>query len=198
MHDDYVASPADWIAMLSISTRLLFKKVRERAIKEITRRTGQVEPFEMIELAVKYDVKIWLKPAYHRIVTRNDLITHQEALKIPFPMIAMLMRSREQYWKNPGSPDHIIDSEIRVMQKASVGTMMSVPDSEIVSETASVNTMSEPNTALNTKSQKEREEERKKERKRERKRERVRERRREKKREREKEKGENAEAVREE
>ena len=154
MHDDYVASPADWIAMLSISTRLLFKKVRERAIKEITRRTGQVEPFEMIELAVKYDVKIWLKPAYHRIVTRNDLITHQEALKIPFPMIAMLMRSREQYWKNPVSPDHIIDSEIRVMQKASVGTM-SGPDSEIVSETASVETKSEPKTALKSKGKKE-------------------------------------------
>jgi hypothetical protein len=198
MHDDYVASVADWISMLSISTRLLFQKVRNRAIKEITANLDQVDSFELIGLAVKCDVKKWLTPTYRRIMIRNDLITHQEALKVPFPITAMLMRSREQYWKNPGSPGHIIDSEIRVMQKASVGTMMSGPDSEIVSETASVNTMSEPNTALNTKSQKEREEERKKERKRERKRERVRERRREKKREREKEKGENAEAVREE
>ena len=199
MHDDYVASVADWISMLSISTRLLFQKVRNRAIKEITANLDQVDSFELIGLAIKCDVKKWLTPTYRRIMIRNDLITHQEALKVPFPITAMLMRSREQYWKNPGSPGHIIDSEIRVMQKASVGTM-SGPDSEIVLETASVNTMSEPNTALNTKSQKEREEEIKKERKRERKRERVREKRRERKREREKgkEKGENAEAVREE
>ena len=151
MHDDYIASLADWISMLSISTRLLFQKVRNRAIKEITANLDQVDSFELIGLAVKCDVKKWLKPTYRRIVIRSNLITHQEALKVPFPMTAMLMRSREQYWKNPGSPDHIIDSEIRVMQKASVRTM-SGPDSEIVSETASVETMSEPNTTLKTKS----------------------------------------------
>jgi hypothetical protein len=147
MHDDYVPSLADWIAMLSISTRLIFEKVRERAIKEITARLDQVDPFELIGLAVKYDVEQWLKPAYRRIVTRSNLITHQEALKVPFPMAVMLMRSREQYWKDNGtrphqynypgqaggggpggtvwprgSPDTIIDSEIRVMELASVET----------------------------------------------------------------------------
>ena len=133
MHDDYLPSLADWIAMLSISTRLLFEKLRERSIKEITIRMDQVDPFELIGLAVKYDVEMWLKPAYCRIVTRNNLITHEEALKVPFPMAVMLMRSREQYWKDHpnrypqpagtyprGSPDSIIDSEIRVMNLASV------------------------------------------------------------------------------
>ena len=135
MHDDYLPSLADWIAMLSISTRLLFEKLRERAIKEITKRMDQVDPFELIGLAVKYDVEQWLKPAYRRIVTRNELVTHQEALKVPFHMTVMLMRSREQYWKDythpnrypqpagawpRGSPDSIIDSEIRVMDLANV------------------------------------------------------------------------------
>ena len=135
MHDDYVASLADWIAMLSISTRLLFEKLRERAIKEITTRLDQVDPFELIGLAVKYHVDQWLKPAYRRIVATNfNPITHQEALKIPFHMAVMLMRSREQYWnynrKNfaqivdgiawpRGYPDPIIDSEINVMKMAS-------------------------------------------------------------------------------
>ena len=137
MHDDYVASVADWVAMLSISHRFFFHKVRTRAIKEITAILDQVEPFELIGLAVQCDVKEWLKPAYRRIVTRNDLISHQEALEVPFPMTAMLMRSREQYWKFRGSPDSIIDTEIRVMEKASVQTA-SVPDSEIATETASV------------------------------------------------------------
>jgi hypothetical protein len=135
MHDDYVASLADWIAMLSISTRLLFEKLRERAIKEITARMDQVDPFELIGLAVKYDIDQWLKPAYRRIVARNtNLITHQEALKIPFHMAIMLMRSRERYWNFShkyyaqlvdgiswprGHPDSIIDSEIKVMEMVS-------------------------------------------------------------------------------
>jgi hypothetical protein len=142
MHDDYVASLADWIALLSISTRLLFEKLRARAIKEITSRMNEVDQFELISLAVKYDVEQWLKPAYRKIVARNELITHQEALKIPFHMAIMLMRSREQYWKNVSSgnygyhhnysknvdgtswphglPDPILDPEIKVMDLASV------------------------------------------------------------------------------
>jgi hypothetical protein len=140
MHDDYTPSLIDWIAMLSISTRLLFEKVRKRAIKEITARLDEIEPFELIGLAVKYDVEKWLKPAYRRIVTRSNLVTHQEALKVPFPMAVMLMRSREQYWKDyaahrsqqqwntganvwpRGSPDSIIDLEIKAMELATVDT----------------------------------------------------------------------------
>ena len=141
MHDDYAPSLTDWIAMLSISTRLIFEKVRKRAIKEITARLDEIEPFELIGLAVKYDVEKWLKPAYRRIVTRSNLITHQETLKVPFPMAVMLMRSREQYWKDyaahrpqqqqqqwntgvwpRGPPDSIIDIEIKAMELASVDT----------------------------------------------------------------------------
>jgi hypothetical protein len=137
MHDDYVASPSEWIAILSISTRLIFEKVRERAIKEITKRLDQVEAFKLIELAMKFDVEQWLKPAYRRIVTRTNLITHAEVAKVPLPMAVMLLRSREQYCRNcvnnshvnyrgggfvqsnpksnPISPDPIIDSEIQLM-----------------------------------------------------------------------------------
>jgi len=139
MHDDYVASLADWIAILSISTRLIFERVRERAIKEISARLDQVEAFELIGLAIKFDVEQWLKPAYRRIVSRVNLITHAEAVKVPFPMAVMLMRSREQHWRNnrnntpahiyghgvqntTTSPDPIIDAEIRLMVLESVET----------------------------------------------------------------------------
>jgi hypothetical protein len=131
MHDDHAASLTDWISILSISTRFIFEKVRERAIKEITARLDQVEPFELIGLAIKFDVEQWLKPAYRRIVTRGGMITHAETAKVPFPMAVMLMRSREQFWKSNAinvhtgafrassyptiSPDPIIDAEIRLM-----------------------------------------------------------------------------------
>ena len=133
MHDDYVATLADWVAMLSISTRFMFEKVRERAIKEITARLDKVEAFELIRLAIKFDVEQWLKPAYRRIVTRNELITRAESVKIPAHVTMMLTRSREQYWKNysynqyqgvqnPGNPDAIIEAEIRLMAAESAET----------------------------------------------------------------------------
>ena len=104
MHDDYVATLADWVAILSISTRFMFEKVRERAIKEITARLDKVEAFELIRLAIKFDVEQWLKPAYRRIVTRTELIPHAVlSAKIPVHVTIMLTRAREQYWKYQNS-----------------------------------------------------------------------------------------------
>jgi len=135
MHDDYVATLADWVAMLSISTRLMFEKVRERAIKEITPRLDKIETFELIRLAIKFDVEQWLKHSYRRLVTRAEPITHAESAKIPVHVIIMLTRSREQYRKYNNSsqqqsafgqpqhafnqsqsdPDAIIEAEIGLM-----------------------------------------------------------------------------------
>ncbi|KAI9459228.1 hypothetical protein BJY52DRAFT_388929 [Lactarius psammicola] len=122
MHDDYGPTVTDWILMLSISTRLIFPKVRERAIKELTSRLDDIDPFDLIGLAVKYDVQQWLKPTYRRIVTRTDLITHAEAQKIPFPMTVMLMRSHERYSRLTKDGSHrssstIILSEVTLMEK---------------------------------------------------------------------------------
>jgi hypothetical protein len=130
MHDDYKASLTDWIAILSISTRFIFKRVRQRAITEITKRLDEIEPFDLIGMAIKCDVEMWLKPAYRRIVLRNNsLITHKEALRVPFAMAVMLMRSREQYCKYPSTyqPSHpgsrgsvaidtLIDAEVGLMR----------------------------------------------------------------------------------
>jgi hypothetical protein len=125
MHDDYIAAVDDWIAILSISTRLIFPKVRKRAIKQLTSCLGLIDPFDLIGLAVKYDVQEWLKPAYRRIVTRAILIAHEEAEKIPSLMAIMLMRSREKYWRCLGSfppsrqVDPLIDSEVCLMDQVS-------------------------------------------------------------------------------
>ena len=133
MHDDYVTTLADWVAMLSISTRLMFEKVRERAIKEITIRQTRVEAFELIRLAIKFDVEQWLNPTYRRIVARDEPITHAESVKIPVHMTIMLTRSREKYRKHdkndnndfPGSPfdlDELIEAEIMLMAAESAET----------------------------------------------------------------------------
>ncbi|KAH9000722.1 hypothetical protein EDB86DRAFT_2802057, partial [Lactarius hatsudake] len=124
MHDDYRPTVTDWISILTVSTRLIFPKVRERAIKELTSRLEDIEPFHLIGLAVKYDVQQWLKPTYRRIVTRVELITYAEAQKIPFPMAVMLMRSHERYSLarstkdgNHRSSSLIIQTEVTIMEK---------------------------------------------------------------------------------
>ena len=126
MHNDYSPTVADWIAMLSISTRLIFPKVRERAIKELTSRLEEIDPFDLIGLATKYDVKQWLKPAYRTIVTRTDPITYAEAEKIPFPVAVMLMRSHERYFSKMKGCNHsgglcarvIIIAELELMERS--------------------------------------------------------------------------------
>jgi hypothetical protein len=143
MHKDFGASLTNWLELLPISTRLLFDAVRARAIEEITSRLDEVSPFDIIALAVKHDVTQWLKPAYQRIVTRNDPITQAEACKLPFHITIMLTRSRERYQGqlrqqegyncyNSGynygrnlppsfTTDQIIDNEVTTMEQNSEG-----------------------------------------------------------------------------
>ena len=126
MHNDYSPTVADWIAMLSISTRLIFPKVRERAINELTSRLEEIDPFDLIGLATKCDVERWLKPTYRRIITRTDLITYAEAEKIPFPVAVMFMRSHERYSSKMKGCNHsgvlyarvIIIAELELMEKS--------------------------------------------------------------------------------
>jgi hypothetical protein len=120
MHNDYRPTTTDWISMLSISTRLIFPKVREHVINKLTSRLESIDPFDLIGLAIKYDVQQWLKPTYHRIVRRTELITHAEAGKIPFPIAVMLMRSHEQC--SVGKVQHI-DHGVQAIVRMEVGLM---------------------------------------------------------------------------
>ncbi|KAI0317366.1 hypothetical protein OF83DRAFT_1058793 [Amylostereum chailletii] len=97
MHDDYNPSMGAWLAILSLSTRFICDKVRARAIKEITARLNELDPFDLVRLAIKFDVQQWLHPAYVRIVERTALITLQEAAGLPLEIAVMLMRARERW-----------------------------------------------------------------------------------------------------
>jgi hypothetical protein len=51
MESGYTASPESWIAILSISTRLLFDAVRMRAIQEISERLDLIDAVELLLVA---------------------------------------------------------------------------------------------------------------------------------------------------
>ncbi|KAI0057836.1 hypothetical protein BV25DRAFT_1830754 [Artomyces pyxidatus] len=126
MHSDYHTDLTVWIALLSISTRLIFEKVRSRAITEINALSASLDPFEQILLAIKYDVRDWLKVAYVRIVDRDALITEKEAHRIPFSVLVMLMRARDykqttrtaRARRGMVSTADIVEEEMAVMQRA--------------------------------------------------------------------------------
>ncbi|THH19336.1 hypothetical protein EW146_g1808 [Bondarzewia mesenterica] len=128
MHDDYKASLEVWLAMLSISTRLLFDKIRQRAIKEITAQLDRMDPINLILLATEHDVPQWLQPAYERLVSRAEPLSHAEAKTLDLPTAMMLMRSRELHHRagNPRGPgwggsvnlSNVVRSEVNTMRSA--------------------------------------------------------------------------------
>lgn len=95
----------------------MFPNVRERAIKRLSSRLEKVDAFDLIVLAIKYDVQQWLKPTYQRIAKRTELITHAEARKVSFPIAVMLMRLHEQCSGGKEGIEAIVQTEVRLMEK---------------------------------------------------------------------------------
>ena len=83
----------DWIALLSISTRYVFDKIRELAIMEISRQV--LDPVHKITLANKYDVAQWLPVAFTDLMKRPEPITEAEAESIGMRNMVRVARARE-------------------------------------------------------------------------------------------------------
>ena len=52
-----------WAALLSISTRLAFHKLRDRAIEEPSTLRASIDALERVYLAQRFDIPMWLRPA---------------------------------------------------------------------------------------------------------------------------------------
>ncbi|CCL99367.1 uncharacterized protein FIBRA_01385 [Fibroporia radiculosa] len=86
----------EWVAILSISSRFLFDRIRERAIREIATYAPPLDPVERIFLATKHDIPQWLRPAYMDLCIRPESLTEEEAQKLGLPTVVRLARAREQ------------------------------------------------------------------------------------------------------
>ncbi|KAI0826004.1 hypothetical protein BC629DRAFT_1452231, partial [Irpex lacteus] len=75
----FYSSVAEWTALLSISTRYAFDRIRSRAIAALSPLTPTstssvtqlLDPVDMLVLAVKHDVPQWLEPAYVALCMRE-------------------------------------------------------------------------------------------------------------------------------
>ncbi|KAI0922750.1 hypothetical protein AcV5_009643 [Taiwanofungus camphoratus] len=123
MHDDYKPDLSQWVNILSISTRFICDKVRERAILEIDRHRPRIDPVEKIVLANKHSIPKWLTPSYEAICQRAHPLEIAEAEKLGLVTTVLLARAREAVRQefDPSRPSPV-----------SISTRILVPPEEVL------------------------------------------------------------------
>lgn len=109
MYDNNLTYPwrtsvTEWIALLSISTRYGFDRIRDRAITALapgpTPYSSHVlNPVDMVVLALKHDIPQWLETAYVLLCMREQSLEEEEGEKLGVVTTIRLARARERFWK---------------------------------------------------------------------------------------------------
>ncbi|OBZ76036.1 hypothetical protein A0H81_03086 [Grifola frondosa] len=96
MHKHQVSTLSYWINILSISTRFVCDKMRDRAIEEIDNYHTPINPVEKIVIATKFDVSKWLAPSYEAVCQRDHPLNIAEAQKLGLATTVLLAQARER------------------------------------------------------------------------------------------------------
>jgi len=110
----------EWIALLSISTRFHFDKIRTMSIKAVAELEPPLDPVERITLSAKYDIPQWLRPAYVDLCVRKIPLTDTEAEKIGLSDAFLLMKAREKYRVQATSDNIVYQCDHKVVASCSV------------------------------------------------------------------------------
>ena len=97
-------SVSEWTALLSISTRYAFDRIRSRAIAALAPgptpySTQLVDPVDIVVLAVKHDVPQWLETAYVSLCMREHSLEEEEGEKLGVVTSIKLAKARERFWR---------------------------------------------------------------------------------------------------
>lgn len=93
MYHHPIVALDDWIALLSISTRYVFDKIRELAITEISQQL--LDPVKKIALANKYNIPHWLPLAFADLIKRPEPMNDLEAESLGLRNVVRVARARE-------------------------------------------------------------------------------------------------------
>ncbi|THH32834.1 hypothetical protein EUX98_g1333 [Antrodiella citrinella] len=93
MYGPIISSPEDWIALLSLSTRYVFDKIRDLAIQELSMKV--LDPIKKIVLADRHNVPQWLSAAYVDLCKRPEPLTEREADELGLKTVVRVARARE-------------------------------------------------------------------------------------------------------
>ncbi|KAH8102049.1 hypothetical protein BXZ70DRAFT_930001 [Cristinia sonorae] len=93
MYGPTITTLSDWMALLSISTRYVFDRIRDMAIQELS--TKGLDPIKKITLANQYSIPQWLPPAYVDLCKRPEPLTEVEACSLGLPTVVRVAKARE-------------------------------------------------------------------------------------------------------
>ena len=85
----------EWIALLSVSSRLLFDKIREHAIVAIESHVPSLEPARKVLLATRHDITQWLNPAFTELCTRPEPLSEDETCRLGTEIAERVERARD-------------------------------------------------------------------------------------------------------
>ncbi|PCH36775.1 hypothetical protein WOLCODRAFT_109167 [Wolfiporia cocos MD-104 SS10] len=100
---------AEWVDILSMSTRFICDKIRDHAIREIDQHRPRINPIEKIILGFRFHVPQWLLPSYVAICQRGHPLEVEEAHKLGLELSVQLASAREAIR---------LESSIRLAQRA--------------------------------------------------------------------------------
>lgn len=93
MYGPSISILEDWVALLSISTRYIFDKIRDLAITQIS--TIVLDPVKKIDLADKFTIPQWLPGAYVDLCKRPEPLTDSEAETLGLRTVVRVAKARE-------------------------------------------------------------------------------------------------------
>lgn len=97
-HDEYAQiTLQQWMHILSIASHFQFDKIRERAIREITKHETDLDAMQEIGLALKHGVRQWALPGLAKLILRREVLDEAEASRLPLDMVVKLWKAREEY-----------------------------------------------------------------------------------------------------
>jgi hypothetical protein len=103
MHNEKALPLPAWFSLLSVSTRYDMKRIRSRAISEVSTYRPQINPVEQVLLAHAHNVPDWLPLAYAALCQREEAIEVDEAKKLGLETTVMLAKARETVRKISGA-----------------------------------------------------------------------------------------------
>ena len=87
----------EWLNLLSISTRYMCDRVRALAVNGVAAAHAKLLPVRRIELARRYELPAWERPAIVDLVVRVQPLTVQEATALGMETVARLAEARERF-----------------------------------------------------------------------------------------------------
>lgn len=111
-------STDEWAALLAISTRFAFEKIRARAISVLAPSSysfSLLDPVDAVALALKHDIPQWLEPAYVLLCMRDEPLDELEGEKLGVGTTVRLAKARERFWRAEAAmPEGRLEEDVRL------------------------------------------------------------------------------------